>query len=481
MAFQFINTTAEKREPDKKTRKRIRSQVMKDYRRRKEEADDGSFVAEASLRPDSPLPGPSISRSSSTKPAMQKPVSTEGTSPLTGALGERSTKRGRPNKSEQERAARLFLKTAHGLFSNFTIDICKHEHIEEEVHIASNDAEASRIIAIRDKFNEWMILERTQLASFVKARQEHDTESSMLQLYAIGLMSIGHLSAIGVYEGDEERAYYKARLLELANKSLQDPAKACEDAILSALACLASYEISLGSHEALTHLSGLSRMIEWRGGIDNISSDSGLPVLLQVLDLLHAVSFHVAPVYTKTTTNATNDTHNDFPAVDSMDAAHEWQDLLREAASFFYESDNFQASRACFLAWRVLLFQPRAGSVWTEQSIEEMQELYRLMLSMPNDAWAAYPALQARVLLTALATDTDNAHKSWCYSHLSHLMFHTEAKYWNDLHTLVTSFINAQAQYRRPRVQTVRAMVSGVEIVIERSLAAQFGLQTVQS
>lgn len=58
-------------------------------------------------------------------------------------------------------------------------------------------------------------------------------------------------------------------------------------------------------------------------------------------------------------------------------------------------------------------------------------------------------------------------------------MFHTEARYWDQLKTLVTGFIECQAYFHRPIQQTVKAMVSGVEIVIERSLAEQLGLQII--
>lgn len=56
--------------------------------------------------------------------------------------------------------------------------------------------------------------------------------------------------------------------------------------------------MSQGSSEATMHLSGLQQIIKLRGGTDKIGNSAGLSMLLETLDLTHAVYFHTSPMYT---------------------------------------------------------------------------------------------------------------------------------------------------------------------------------------
>lgn len=46
------------------------------------------------------------------------------------------------------------------------------------------------------------------------------------------------------------------------------------------------------------HLSGLQQILNLRGGARNVGDTAGLPMLLEILDLSHAVYFHTSPLYT---------------------------------------------------------------------------------------------------------------------------------------------------------------------------------------
>lgn len=74
-----------------------------------------------------------------------------------------------------------------------------------------------------------------------------------------------------------------------------------------------------------------------------------------------------------------------------------WQDTLRDASSYLRDNGSPEPSQACFLAWRLHLFQPQSTVAWSPQSVGEMDDLFQVMTMMPTDAWGHNSALQARV------------------------------------------------------------------------------------
>lgn len=265
MAFQFVNTTADKRKPDDKTRKKIRSQVMKDYRRRREEGEAGPSAGRVTRSPStSGRASPQIdTRTARSQVGRLSRASSTGehATPPPEVLGERSTKRGRPGKIQQQQAASLFLQTAHGLFSNFTVDLSAKTSPQEDRSPSRDESELNRMLEICERYNEWLIPGRG-VTNPMAPDINDNSQAAKMQLYALTLMSIGHLSAVGVYDGEDERAYYKARLLGIAHRLLQDPERALQDATVGALACLTSYEVGEPFHEKkVTNDTDLIRLL----------------------------------------------------------------------------------------------------------------------------------------------------------------------------------------------------------------------------
>lgn len=243
MSFQFVNTTASKRKPDEKTRRKIRSQVMKDYRRRRE-ASHGPSQASSSVEASSSGRNP-LSRTQSGQDSRQASPSE--------LLGEKSAKRGRPGKDQREQTASLFVQTTHGLFANFTL-AAPASNPPQLTTPDEADVEHIRMSEICETFNEWLGSVQPGLTVLTRPTTRSGPEGDM-QLYARTMNAIGHLHAIGVFQGEDERAYYKARLLNIANQVLQDSSMALDETTLAALACLTSYEVRLISdmhdlHEA---------------------------------------------------------------------------------------------------------------------------------------------------------------------------------------------------------------------------------------
>lgn len=247
MSFQFVNTTADKRQPDEKTRRKIRSQVMKDYRRRKEEEEysaPGSTSAPAATSLTDAQDGSKTSNAHSHSAQDPGQSSSAGLATPPGeVLGERSSKRGRPGKTQRMQAASLFVQTSHGLFANFTVDPRPTARHREANSPRRADAERKRMLEICAKYNEWLGAGGPGMAVPTEPGPVREGQEEILQLYASTMNAVGHLHAVGVFQGEDERAYYKARLLGIANQILQDPSRALDNSTLAALACLTSHEV----------------------------------------------------------------------------------------------------------------------------------------------------------------------------------------------------------------------------------------------
>ena len=130
---------------------------------------------------------------------------------------------------------------------------------------------------------------------------------------------------------------------------------------------------------------------------------------LHSLDLLHAVYFHSDPVFTTRTiheSSSSGSSHGSVEDAVSPDTAVQrdmdenlrlWQDFLQHTATVLRDNGSIQAGRACYLAWRLHLFQPQGAATWSDQSRREMDELFDVLTTMPADAFEYYPAVQVRV------------------------------------------------------------------------------------
>lgn len=61
------------------------------------------------------------------------------------------------------------------------------------------------------------------------------------------------------------------------------------------------------------HLSGLQQILNLRGGTRKVGSTAGLAMLLEILDLTHAVHFHTLPMYTVAEPTSQPSSHEQTP------------------------------------------------------------------------------------------------------------------------------------------------------------------------
>ena len=259
MSFRFVNTTSDNPEPDEDARKTIRSQAMKDYRRRQrdEEAEgassrSGSPSSGASQESPSSQQGSDSSKRAKAATASVQRGSASSTSKSTPS-GEEVRRRPsvRRDRSEQW----LSRRAGQGLFITFSLGAYTPTEPSLNVAGAQHGARPSshlgRMLQICERYHTWLIPDRATATGFEALGAAKEDSTARMLLFALTLQSIGHLNAIGLSPTDDEEQRFKSQLLTLANRRLQDNTKALDDFTLGALACLTSYEVC--SRAALAH------------------------------------------------------------------------------------------------------------------------------------------------------------------------------------------------------------------------------------
>lgn len=86
------------------------------------------------------------------------------------------------------------------------------------------------------------------------------------------------------------------------------------------------------------HLSGLQQILHLRGGTRKVGETAGLAMLLEILDLTHAVYFHTAPMYTVAEPSSEPSSHEHTPAPPSRPGEQSGgeldQDMLDDISNF---------------------------------------------------------------------------------------------------------------------------------------------------
>lgn len=275
----FINATLDNPEPDAESRRKIRSQAMRDYRRRQRVEDEleasspeGSPSSLSSLQQSSASGSrresrqESRQRKSSTTSLPLKPESlrrqSSGASreelPAIEDLGIAKGKRRSPQSTLREddrpdsprkhkRADEP--RAQHGTFGTFTISLPKSDppapSIAEDIDPLSSPGQLEQMLSICESYNRWLT---SNVAAEVEptlsqVKGPWDNATSQMLLFSLCLKSLGHLDSINPSHFGENRRLFKTRVLALANKRLKNPAKALEDKTIGALACLTSYEV----------------------------------------------------------------------------------------------------------------------------------------------------------------------------------------------------------------------------------------------
>lgn len=85
------------------------------------------------------------------------------------------------------------------------------------------------------------------------------------------------------------------------NRGLQDPELATSDAMIGAVAKMAAYEagFAVDAKQHQLHMSGLSKMVELRGGLESLGSNGLLARMLLWVDLNAAFILKTKPVFSQ--------------------------------------------------------------------------------------------------------------------------------------------------------------------------------------
>ncbi|KAK3704333.1 hypothetical protein LTR37_013886 [Vermiconidia calcicola] len=311
MSFQFVNVTPGQPETDAETRRRIRSQAMRDYRRRQRVEEE--HISSSPEGSPSSLSSPQRSSASQSRQESRRRTSSSQSLPpvpevsrrqssgaskddlpvlkdLEVAKGKRRSPQSmldddQPNAPPKQKRYEK-PRAQHGVFGTFTVKLPKlnrpPQPLSDELDPLSTPGQLERMLSICESHNRWLIGNASVEPGDSQMSGPWDDPTSQMLLFALCLKSIGHLDAVRTENIGENKRLFKTRILALANKRLKNPAKALEDKTIGALACLTSYEISRGSTEATLHLTGLSQIIKLRGGTDRIGNKGGLYMFLEV-------------------------------------------------------------------------------------------------------------------------------------------------------------------------------------------------------
>lgn len=300
MAFQFVNVTPENTEQDADTRRRIRSQAMRDFRRRQRqprtpEADP--------LSVESP---PRSSNSSSRRRSRRREGSTQSlpldleaqrrpgrsTPDDLPSLDDSQPPKARPHARtavSDDPASRVTRSRHHqdrrqpGTFSTFSVQMNSKQNAARGSDLIEPPDELESMLNGCDRYEQWLL---ENVESFQRSAlpppPKNSTASKMLLLSAMSLKSAGHLEALGSEESGLDCRLIKTKVLSSINQRLNEPVQALEDITLGSLGCLASYEISRYSTEAAMHLSGIRQIIHIRGGLSGIDGEDDLCMFLEM-------------------------------------------------------------------------------------------------------------------------------------------------------------------------------------------------------
>lgn len=279
----FINSTPDNPEPDAESRRKIRSQAMRDYRAR--QRVENEYAESSPEGSPSSLSSPQLSSASGSRresrqdPQRRKSSTTSlpvkpdvlrrqssGTSRedlpvierLSVAKGKRRSPQSALHEDDRPESPRKSKRpeeprAQHGTFGSFTINLPKPNRaapsMAEDIDPLSSPGQLDQMLSICESYNRWLLSNVSSEGEpgIPQVSGPWDNPTSQMLLFALCLKSIGHLDAIHPAQFGGNRRLFKTRVLALANKRLKNPAKALEDKTIGALACLTSYEVRKNS------------------------------------------------------------------------------------------------------------------------------------------------------------------------------------------------------------------------------------------
>ncbi|KAH8705577.1 hypothetical protein BGW36DRAFT_353979 [Talaromyces proteolyticus] len=132
----------------------------------------------------------------------------------------------------------------------------------------------------------------------------HSDPTNTYKLYCMGnpawtFMSISYSAArleVLKNEDNQESAYYLSRSRSAMNEIITTSPNEVEDSTIVAVSCLSNIACLSGSvSDALVHINGLQRMVELRGGLNNLGLSGITRRMVQWSDLLCSATFQTKP------------------------------------------------------------------------------------------------------------------------------------------------------------------------------------------
>ncbi|QIW95065.1 hypothetical protein AMS68_000583 [Peltaster fructicola] len=307
--LQFVHLTGPDAGKDQTTRRKVRSQAMRDFRRRQRAENERKRVASpqrndgrAKERATSEVVLPDTTHDRLKPPQrtahMRRSLSKKSPTPSGGAQLTFV------DWQDDQRSAGTTpsLHTPETYFHNTSAQPSpvpsmsfpptqddSDERFESQAHI-------DQMFDYCKSYLDWLCpgINATLAAEVLSSRQDMETCPTVLA--ALCLASVGHLDAVRGSDTPLDYALYKARVFRNINERMKASSSAVSDETIGYLACLLSYEMSKGSRESILHLQGLQSIIRLKGGLSTFSKS--LSMMLECLDLCHALMFDEKPILT---------------------------------------------------------------------------------------------------------------------------------------------------------------------------------------
>lgn len=304
--LEFVNLTGAEAGKDEQTRRKVRSQAMRDYRRRQragksclaeEQALLTSDFAENDRKKVTNRQEPSkIRRTASERSSLRRTDSTasasqqsrcvarvQDTQRASSTTSTNSYAHDSPYKSPGWQAdnagdsdAAFYASDSHmhGISRSLsTSNISPTKSLTPSIS-RKESSSPSEALADLDKMFEccktyihWLCptIDATAAAEVLTARQDISTSPTVLAALCLG--SIGHLDAVRHTDSAFNSATYKARVYKDITERMKFASTATSSETVGCLACLLSFEMSTGSKASGLHLHGLKSIINLKGGI----------------------------------------------------------------------------------------------------------------------------------------------------------------------------------------------------------------------
>lgn len=395
--MQFVNITADNQGKDADTRRKVRTEAMKHFRQQQRESrqqvcsDKGT---PRSARPKSRLvavqPYYTVERYPNTSTCANVPVH--------GLPA-------RPVQTSADRHSVALIPSSTTSDDQVHVDSCQLSQLDDVVQTDqsrssselirtpsvwysdtldpfTSPAQVTRLLAIFDAYIRWKLPPAAQELGALNLKTYEGCLAKPSLCATV-------LCAISLLENDPGRPFlaeadlWKVHTLRALNKDLANPRVSTSDETIRRVCCLLLHELCRGNVlTAETHLRGLKRMVELRGGLQHLGLGGTLTAAMWFIDVSYAAAFDKeqvflqleSPVASPATSDCARITYAPFscPLV-PLDSSrtHDQDVLLEGSVADRVLQCAWEATRNCFAfkpVYQMSAFQHRILNTPTEKT-----------------------------------------------------------------------------------------------------------------